>query len=149
MTTAASSNKTPFKTAYGPKSSNGITFPKTGRTMQAQQSECDINNIMAKFQRTGLIDFVNANQPKYGDVTGLDFETAVNNVAKTREWFAQLPAKWRSRFDNDPGLFLDFINDPENRPEAIQLGLIEEAPPAAAADPVDEPGATSAATATT
>lgn len=45
-----------------------------------------------------------------------------------------LPAKVRSRFENDPQKFLEFCSDPKNRDEAVSLGLIMSAP-ASAPDP--------------
>ncbi len=112
--------------AYGPKQRQQIHFPEQGRTKQAMQAECDINNIMAKFQKTGVIDFVNKHSPQFGDATGIEFQDAMEKVAKSREMFAELPSKVRKRFDNDPAQFLDFVNDPENEAEARVLGLTKD-----------------------
>lgn len=115
-----------FITAYGPK----LKYPFTGtggksRTKQAFKDECDINKIMARFIRTRTLDWVSDVQPKYGDLIGWDFQTALNQVARGKEMFAALPAKIRSRFSNDPGTFLDFLADPDNKDEARKLGLLK------------------------
>lgn len=80
---------------------------------------------MAKYQRTGLIDFVNRRQAHYSDVRGADFQQALNVVANAQELFSELPSSWRKRFDNDPAVFLEFVNNPDNRQEALKLGLIK------------------------
>ncbi len=114
-----------LRTAYGPKTRQKLHFPEKGRTKQAMKAECDINNIMAKFQKTGTIEFVNKREPQYGDCTGLEFQSAMETVANARELFADMPSSIRRRFDNEPSQFLDFIQDPSNREEAIKMGLIK------------------------
>ena len=124
-----------LRSAYGPKKRQQISFPEQGRTKISMQAECDINNIMKKYQKTGVIDFVNTHQSQYGDATGLDFQQAMERVAKSREMFADLPSSVRKRFENDPGQFLDFINDANNDKEARQMGLIRDR--RASKNPVD------------
>ncbi len=114
-----------IRTAYGPKVKAGIAFPDKGRTKQAHREECDINGILAKFQKTGLLDFVARHSPEYGDVSSVDFQKSMQDVARTKEMFAELPSSVRNHFDNDPAAFLEFIQDPENHEEAIELGLVE------------------------
>lgn len=101
-----------------------ITFPLIGKTKTSMQEECNINNIMAKYLSTGLTEFVNNRSPQYGDASGLDFRTAMQTVAKTTELFSEMPANVRKDFNNSPGEFLDYVNDPQNREEAIKRGLI-------------------------
>ncbi len=115
-----------LRSAYGPKQRQTITFPETGRTKISMQAECDINNIMKKYQKTGVLDFVNTHQAQYGDATGIDFQNAMQRVAKSREMFADLPSSIRKRFDNDPAQFLDFVNDANNAEEARKMGLIRD-----------------------
>ena len=96
------------------------------RTKQSFKDECDINNIMAKYQRTGLIDAVSRIQPQYGDVVGFDFQFAMDQIVQAQEMFMELPSSWRKRFHNDPREFVEFVGNPENREEAVRLGLIVE-----------------------
>ncbi|AXH74790.1 MAG: internal scaffolding protein [Microviridae sp.] len=119
-----------FRSAYGPRYRVSLTCPELpyGRTKQSFKDECDINTILSKFQRTGLLDFVEKRQPQYGDVTGIEFQTALQQVIDANALFADLPSKWRKRFHNDPAEFLDFVDDPANREEAIALGLITPPP---------------------
>lgn len=117
-----------FQTAYGDKSGVAIEFPDVTRTKQSFKDECDINNIIKKFHKTGLIDFVNTRQPQYGDYSGFDFQVAMDTVAKANEMFAELPAGVRKRFQNDPVEFVKFVSDANNQDEMIKLGLATRLP---------------------
>lgn len=135
-----------FHTAYGPKHSTPLTFaPGFGRTKQSHRDECDINQIMKRFQRTGVLDFAGKNEGQYGDVTGLDYEVGMQNIRKADALFQGLPSSLRARFHNDPREFLDFVQDEDNRAEAARLGLLkaeaEKLPPSqpATADAAREP----------
>lgn len=127
---AATPPKVEFRTAYGPKARSKLICPEKGRTKQSHKAECDINNILARFQRTGVLEFVNNRQAQWGDVTGIDYQNAMNLVAETKEHFAELPSNVRNRFNNDPVEYLDFVSDLGNTDEAIKLGLLERARPA-------------------
>lgn len=106
-----------------------VVFPDGGgRTKQSFKAECDINNIMARFVRTGVLDFTNRRQAQYGDVTGLEYQSAMDLVVRAREMFAELPSAVRSRFQNEPGQFLDFVQDPANAEEMVKMGLATARP---------------------
>lgn len=94
------------------------------RTQQEFADECDINNIMARYQKTGLIEFVNQHEPQYGDVTGYEFNAMQDQIVMAKNMFADLPSHVRDRFANDPARFLDFINDENNAQEAAKMGLL-------------------------
>lgn len=94
------------------------------RTKQSFKDECDINIIMKRFERTGTLNWVNRHSPQYGDVSGLEFQTAMDIVAAGKSAFAALPARIRDRFRNDPAQFLDFVQNPANAAEAAELGLL-------------------------
>lgn len=102
-------------------------------TKQAMRDECDINGIMRRFERTGLITHNAVREAYFDDVSEVpDFATAVETVRKASEMFMSLPAKIRSRFDNEPARYVEFCSDPANSDEMIQLGLkpAPDAPPA-------------------
>ncbi|AXL15503.1 internal scaffolding protein [Microviridae sp.] len=107
-----------------------VSFATVGesRTKQASKKECDMNHIMRKAARTGLVDHVSRYQGRYGDFVGPeDYHQAVNVVIAADNMFASLPAAVRGRFDNDPSAFLDFVQNPENSDELVSMGL-KEAP---------------------
>lgn len=115
-----------FTTAYGPKRHAPLTFPATeGRTRQEFKAESDINVIMKRYAATGVLEYLNKKQPQYADVTGHDYQAAMDLVANARTAFEELPSSLRARFENDPGQLLDFVNDPENYEEAAELGLLQ------------------------
>lgn len=100
-------------------------------TLAQQQfkDESDINTILERFGRTGEV-IAPVRMPEYGDYTQVvDYHTALNAVISAQSSFDSLPAKVRARFDNNPGKFVEFCLDDNNRQEAIDLGLVD-APPA-------------------
>lgn len=126
-----------IRVAYGPKLKVALSFSGKGRTKQAFKAECDINNIMARFRKTGVLDFAQRMEARYGDCTGHDFATAMNMVAEAKSLFQAMPAHLRDHFKNDPARFLEFVNNPANRDEARELGLLKpEQPPAPKPEPM-------------
>jgi len=99
-------------------------FCGPGRTKQEFKKDTDINVIIKKFQTTGIINFRNENEAFYGDIDPLDFQDAMNTVARAGEMFDALPANLRKKFGHDPAAFLEYIQDPNNEAEARSLGLL-------------------------
>lgn len=139
------SSPTDFITAYGPKLNISITFPPgNGRTKQSHKDECDINQIMARYQKTGVLDFAAQRQGQYGDATGIEFQRSMELVREAKTMFEELPASVRARFHNEPGEFLDFVHNPENRSEMLKMGLLK---PEAKVAPTPQPAPVRAAAA--
>lgn len=97
--------------------------------LQEFKEECDINNIMAKFQRTGALEWAQKYDPAYLDVAGFSFQAAQDTILMAQTMFDDLPSTVRDRFGNDPAAFLDFMHDASNRDEMMRLGLLREAAP--------------------
>ena len=106
-----------------------IQFGKKGRTKQSFAAECDINNIMAKYQKTGAITHVNQHGAQYGFATSADFTDAMRLTTQAQEMFDGLPSSIRTRFANDPAQFLDFVQDANNEPEMRKLGILPDDKP--------------------
>lgn len=102
---------------------SGLACEDVSRAQQSFAAEVDINTIVKRFGLTGqLPESVRVPLPEdFYDI--LDFHSAMNVVRQGEEAFAQMPAAVRARFSNDPGEFLDFVNNPENTEEAIRLGI--------------------------
>ena len=97
-----------------------------GRTRQSEAAATDINNIMKKYEKTGLLPSLDR-EAFFADVsTMVDYRTALHHVDKAQKAFMSLPAGVRTKFSNDPAEFLDFVSDEENRPEMVEMGLIED-----------------------
>ncbi len=108
----------PYKLEFGPS-----------RTKQSFRNETDINQIMKRFAKTGMIDPANVSLRKaaFGDFSQMgDFHEMQEKIVKGREAFETLSSEVRERFRNDPGLLLDFLHDENNREEAVRLGLSPE-----------------------
>lgn len=102
----------------------GIDTGTEGGAKQSFKEECDINTIVERFG-LGYELPENTRIPQYGDFSDItDFHTAMNATAKAKEAFDQLPAEIRSKFNNDPGAYVDFCLNPENREELKKMGLI-------------------------
>lgn len=106
----------------------GLLCEDDSLTQQQFAEEADINYIADKFMRTGELPQV-LNMPTAGDFEGIfDFQTAMNTIAQAKQEFMSLPAKIRTRFNNDPAELIKFIEDKENYDEAVKLGFIEKKP---------------------
>lgn len=104
---------------------------------QSMQAETDINTIMARYEKTGLMSHVATHKGQYGDfVTAGDYQDHLNQIIEAKEAFSTLPAKVRKKFDNDPSTFLEFVQDEENIDEMIEMGLLKALP--ASPDPVND-----------
>lgn len=121
-----------------------VTFKKPSRTQQSFKDECDINNIMARYERTGIVDHLAKYEGQYGDFIGYpDYHVAMNRVAAADAMFMTLPASLRERFGNSAEAFLQFAQDPANELELIDMGLMPrrpvEAMPSSVADAPAKP----------
>lgn len=99
-------------------------------TRQSEAKSADINHIVAKAKRTGYLPIVNHGE-SIPVVTGQTFHEAMNIVADAKQKFMELPSDVRQEFDNDPGKFLDALNDTKNdetKEKLVELGVME-APP--------------------
>jgi len=111
----------------GPYARVQITFPKKeGRTKQSFADQCEINNIMARHQKTGALTHINQHQAQYGFATSSDFAESMRIVKTAQDMFNALPSNIRNRCANDPAQFLDFVQDPANELEMQNFGLIPE-----------------------
>ena len=103
-------------------------FP--GKTKQSFKEQCDVNSIIARFQSTGVPQHLNQGQASFGDFSNVDdYHSAMNKVRTAELGFSELPSALRSRFGNDPARLVEFLQDPENLDEAIELGLASKPVP--------------------
>jgi len=106
----------------------GLACKDPSKAQQHMKDECDINVIVERFGVTGQIP-VTPIEPSYGDFSGVgDYHTALNKIKAADAAFMALPAKLRAKFDHDPNALLNFLENEQNRGEAIELGLIDGEP---------------------
>lgn len=100
-------------------------------TKQSFAEECDINTIVRRFNLTGQLP-VGAWMPTYEDFDGIvDYHSLMNAKVAADQAFMKMPAEIRTRFNNDPGAFVDFCSDDKNRAEAEKMGLVHPRAPVA------------------
>lgn len=143
-----------FRTAYGERNRVTLECPEgSSMAKQSFKKECDINQIMAKYQKTGAVTHVNKHEGQYGYATDIEFREALEVVRQGQEMFNDLPSSIRNKFSNSPEEFLAFVQDPQNAEEMRDLGLVAAEPereivadvaPEAPVDPPAEPGSSPA-----
>ena len=127
---------------------SALTCEDPSLTQQHQREDADINNIVARFGLTGELPFSDR-QPRYGDFsTVTDYHSAMNAVRSADEAFMSLPGELRARFHNDPSELVDFLASPDNREEAIKLGLVNNpiADPVSVSTPTENGGGSTVST---
>jgi phage internal scaffolding protein len=107
-----------------------LVCPEETLTQQHFKDEVDVDKILEKYCRTGELPKM-YKEPIFEDVSDpIDFQNAQNIMAQAMQQFDMLPSKVKDRFNYDPQRFLEFMDDKENLPEMVKLGL---------ADPKDLP----------
>lgn len=101
------------------------------RSHQSFSKDANINNIMLKYKNTGLLVEPGAvqryRQPSFGDFSDLrDLPETLNRSREANRDFMALPGSLRERFGNDVSNLLNFVSDPANLEEAIELELLPE-----------------------
>lgn len=98
--------------------------PEIHLTKQSDKDVTDVNKIIARYKKTGLIDHVARGVAQYGDFTSVnEYQESLNRVMSAQQSFAGLPADVRARFDNDPGAFFEFATNPANHNALVDMGL--------------------------
>jgi len=107
---------------------SGLECKDPSLAQQHMKDECDINVLVERFGVTGQLPQTPL-EPSYGDFSGVsDYHTALNAIKAADTAFMGLPAQLRAKFDHDPNALLQFLNNEQNRDEAIMLGLIDGKP---------------------
>lgn len=112
-------------TAYDPPPQVREVNNEPSLTRESEAQECDVNFLMARYQRTGVFP-QSSGEPQFLDVSEVgDFRQAMETVREGQAIFAALPARVRREFGEDPVAFLEFAEDPANRDRMVELGLLD------------------------
>lgn len=104
-----------------------VDFSKApSRAKQEFKKECDINNILAKFRRTGAITHLRRHAPQFGIANGVTFAEAARVVAEGNSMYTELPSHIKSQFKG-PQDFLEFVSNPENEDKVRELFGVDPA----------------------
>lgn len=128
-----------IRSAYSPHVVVSIDCdPTEGKTKQSFKDECDINQIMDNWLKTGEPPHAPPTIGVYGDFSNTtDYQSALDQVLNAGRAFSRLPLKIRARFGNQAKQLLAFLDDPNNEAEAVELGIIADPnpPPPPSTDP--------------
>ena len=69
-------------------------FPNESLTEQHHKDEVDINNVVRRYDKQGVITHVNKARAMYGDFTEVnEYQDALNTVIQAQDAFAELPIR--------------------------------------------------------
>ena len=127
----------PYDNAFRRKRFQVFTKKQKTRTQQQFAKDVDINTIVSRFEKTGIIKHLNPARPNYGFAPAITLHQAYEQIRYAKETFLSLPSEVRDEFDNDPVKFVEFIEDDANTETLREMGLLpaEEGGAAAGAAP--------------
>lgn len=120
-----------FYTRYNPGKSPHIRFTMPSMTEQYHRDEVDINTIIAKYQRTGVLGTpTQVRETFFGDFTNVDtkFEAALA-LKDAEHRFMDLPSNVRAAFDHDALKFMKALNDDSQISKLVSLGIYKAPAP--------------------
>lgn len=84
-----------------------------------------IQNILKKYDKTGVFYHVNQAQASYQDNTPFnEYQDMFDKIKAADANFAALPSHIRAEFNNNTGEFLEFVNNDNNLDKMQEMGLI-------------------------
>lgn len=95
-------------------------------TVQDEAGEADINKMMDRFGVTGNINLTKRSPLPEDYIRIENFQDAMNLIRQAQESFNELPAEVRSKFENDPAKFEEWLQDPDNIPHGLKAGIVEK-----------------------
>lgn len=116
-----------IKSRYSQSEKTQYVSDLPSETKQQFKDETDVNYILKRYTKTGILSHVNEIEARFGDWSDVsDYQDAMNRVLNAKEEFLKLPSIVREKCRNNPMEFLDYIRDDKNRAEAESLGLLEK-----------------------
>lgn len=108
------------------RTKQSVVFEEPTLTKQSFKEQCDVNNILKKYLKTGVIEHAAHFKGDYGDfTTSLDYRSSLDALAAAEASFEALPSKVRKHFGNDPINLLRAVEDPSRKEELQKLGLLK------------------------
>ena len=115
-----------FRTRSDVRVRSGVRFTKNSLTEQHHLNDVNINSIISRYDRTGVLGdpFRQYSSGVFADISDVkDFHSIQTQLCAAKESFDALPSSLRKRFDNDPLKMVEFLQNSDNDAEAIKLGL--------------------------
>lgn len=120
-----------FNTRYKPGKSPSISFTLPSMTEQYHRDEVDINTIISKYQRTGVLGTsTQVRETFFGDFSNVDtkFEAALA-LKEAESRFMDLPSSVRAAYDHDALKFMRALNDDTQIAKLVSLGVYKAPAP--------------------
>jgi len=98
---------------------------KDTKTLQAPAEGNRVGDIVARHRPGQLIGNPMATrQPRFLDMSSQSYHEMLNQVTDVQSTFSSLSARLKGKFGNSPYQLLRWLEQPDNRPEALKLGLV-------------------------
>lgn len=111
-------------------------------TVQSAKAECDINNIVNTYKKTGIIKNIKNTPGEYLALPSeTDYQLALNTIIEGQTAFDALPSVVREKFKNDPAIFLSALSLSEYDDYFREVGIKNPKPQAPAPAPAPAPKA--------
>lgn len=105
-----------------------VHFHKPSRTKQEFKNDCDINQILKRFSRTGVVPGT-IKKPAFLDCTTIpNLQDALHLMKDAEHAFMKLPAVVRKHFDNNAIAFVDYALDPKNIDQLREWNIVPPKP---------------------
>lgn len=106
------------------------TFTEESLTQQHFTRDADLNTIVKRYGISdGAIPPAALDGRYYGDFSNVyEFRDILDHAREAMNKFNKLPADLRAQFNNDPAVLHDWVMDPVNAAEAVELGLLAKTP---------------------
>jgi len=126
-----------------PRSATDIDTGTEMITKQSMAAECDINNILKQYSKTGIMEHINTANAQWLDLPSqIEYQRSLNTMIAAEDAFAQLPAAVRDYYLNDPENLLAALDNPQQADKLREFGILKPLPepapspaPAPAANP--------------
>lgn len=105
-----------------------VQFKTEGESMteQCHKDECNINSLLAKYDKTGFIRNLNPNQPFYGEFSqDASLQENIHIARDVEDYFKKLPADVRTLFNNKATNLVEALADNSMDEKLRELGIRE------------------------
>lgn len=97
------------------------------KTDQQYKDEVDVNEIIRRYKKDGIVPHVKNINAQFADVSDIpDLMQGMERIAHAKEEFLRVPASIRAKHKNNVVDFYNWLADPANKEEAVELGLMKK-----------------------
>lgn len=117
-----------FQKAYGTKITPKTINTEPSMTKQSLAENLDVNNIIRRYNKTGVLQKMTDFEGLYGQFDDIDLREAIEKVEAAKNVFMEVPSQIRNLFENNAGSFIDYATNPANIQQLRDWGLANPAP---------------------